>query len=151
MLLGVKAFLFRCVLAGAAFLAPALARAEDQAVLTVRVANASAGGGSLRLALYDRARYEGDKDPVTDRIVPAKAGANVVTFDAVPPGDYAIKMFQDENRNEKFDQTWLGLPKERYGFSNNAGPDWMHLGPPRFDAARITLKPGANTAAIRLH
>jgi uncharacterized protein (DUF2141 family) len=136
----------------AVVLAPLAASADEQAVLTVRVDNVSPRGGNLRLALYDRARYEADQDPVTDRVVPAKANVtNIVTFDAVPPGDYAIKMFQDENKNEKFDQTWLGLPKERYGFSNNAGPDYLHLGPARFDAAEITLKPGANTTSIHLH
>src|ERR1700742_593512 len=99
--LSVRAFLFRSVLVGAAALAPAFARAEDQAVLTVRVDNPSPRGGNLRLALYDRARYEGDREPVTDRVVPVSTGANVVTFDPVPPGDYAIKMFQDENKNAK--------------------------------------------------
>ena len=143
----------KAALAAVALLALAApAFSEAQAVLTVRVENVSARGGNLRLALYDRARYEGDKDPVTDRVVPAKAGGpNIVTFDPVPPGEYAIKMFQDENRNEQFDQTWLGLPKERYGFSNNAGPDWLHLGPARFDAAKITLKSGPNATSIKLH
>ena len=140
------------MLLGALLLALAPAHAEELAVLTVRIDNVSPRGGNLRLALYDRARYEGDKDPVTDRVVPAKpGGANVITLDGVPPGDYAIKMFQDENKNEKFDQNWVGLPKERYGFSNNAGPDWLHLGPARFDAARLTLKAGANTTSIKLH
>ncbi len=147
-----NAKVLRSLVLGTVLLVPALARADEAAVLTVRVDNVSPRGGNLRLALYDRARYEGDKDPVTDKIVPAKANVtNIVTFDAVPPGDYAIKMFQDENKNEKFDQTWIGLPKERYGFSNNAGPDYLHLGPARFDAAKITLKVGANSTAIRLH
>lgn len=145
-----RSFPIRCVVAGIVSLAPFVARAADRAVLTVRVENVSPKGGNLRLALYDRARYEADGDAVTDRVVAVKPGANVVTFDGVEPGDYAIKMFQDQNRNEKFDQNWVGLPEERYGFSNNAGPDWLHLGPPRFDAARIVLKNGANSTTIRL-
>ena len=135
----------------AALLAPLAARADDKAVLTVRVENVSPKGGNLRLALYDRTRYEADGDAVTDRVVAAKSGPNTVTFDGVEPGDYAIMMFQDANRNEKFDQDWVGLPQERYGFSNNAGPDWLHLGPPRFDTAKIVLKAGANVTTIRLH
>ena len=131
-------------------LAPTLASAEEAAVLTVRVENVSPKGGNLRLALYDRSRYENDAEPVADKVVAAKPGANLVVFEGVEPGDYAIKMFQDANRNEKFDQSWVGLPEERYGFSNNASPDWMHLGPPRFDTARIALKAGANSTTIRL-
>jgi uncharacterized protein (DUF2141 family) len=60
-------------------------------------------------------------------------------------------MFQDVNRNEKFDMNWLDLPSERYGFSNNAKPDWMRLSPPGFDAAKIVLKAGANWTEIWLH
>jgi uncharacterized protein (DUF2141 family) len=132
-----------------ALLAPVAALAQS-ATLTVRVENVSLKGGNLRLALYDRAHYDADGDAVADRVVSAKTGPNLVTFDGIEPGEYAIKMFQDANRNEKFDQSWLGLPQERYGFSNNAGPDWLHLGPPRFDAAKIKLKAGANFTAIRL-
>lgn len=131
-------------------LAPALARAAADAVLTVRVENVSPKGGNLRLALYDRAHYDSDDDSVVDKVAAAKPRDNLVTFDAVPAGTYAVKMFQDVNRNEKFDQNWIGIPLERYGFSNNAAPDWLHLGPPRFDAAKFVLKPGENSITIRL-
>lgn len=36
------------------------------------------------------------------------------------PGKYAFKYFHDENNNNKIDVNWLGVPKEGYGFSNNA-------------------------------
>jgi uncharacterized protein (DUF2141 family) len=125
--------------------------AGAEAVLTVRVQHISPKGGNLRLALYDRARYEADGDDIADAVVAAHPNApNLVTFPPVPPGTYAVKMFQDANRNEKFDQDWLGIPQERYGFSNDAGPDWLHLGPPRFDAAKIVLKPGPNSITIVL-
>ena len=145
-----KQLICRCLLAGAALLAPALAHAQG-AVLTVRVENVSPKGGNLRLALYNRKNYdEDDAAPVVDLVVPAKGTVDTVTFSAVAPGTYAVKMFQDENCNEEFDQTWLGFPEERYGFSNNARPDILHLGPPSFDDAKIVLKDGANSITIRL-
>jgi uncharacterized protein (DUF2141 family) len=133
-------------------LAPALARAQEKAVLVVTVQHISSKGGDLRLALYDRKSFaDDDAAPVVDKVVAAKPWTEIVTFDPVPPGTYAVKMFQDANRNERFDFNWLGIPAERYGFSNNAGPDWMHLAPPSFDAAKIVLKPGQNTISIWLH
>jgi uncharacterized protein (DUF2141 family) len=133
-------------------LSAAAARAEDAAVLTVKVDHISSRGGNLRLALYDRKSFSDDNaDPVADRVVPAVPYSVSVTFDGVPPGSYAIKMFQDANKNEKFDFNWLGIPAERYGFSNNAKPNWMRLSAPSFDAARIELKPGANWTEIWLH
>jgi uncharacterized protein (DUF2141 family) len=129
-----------------------IARADEMAVLTVTVQHISSKGGDLRLALYDRKSFANDNaDPIIDKVVPAKPWVEVVSFDPVPPGTYAVKMFQDVNRNGKFDFNWIGLPAERYGFSNNAQPDWMHLAPPGFDDAKIVLKPGANSISIWLH
>ena len=99
----------------------------------------------------EEAPADDDAAPVVDKVAPAKPWVEVVTFEPVPPGTYAVKMFQDYNRNQKFDFNWMGIPAERYGFSNNAGPDWMHLAPPSFDAARIVLRPGANAISIWLH
>ena len=136
----------------ALLLAPAPARAEEKAVLVVTVQHISSKGGDLRLALYDRSAFgNDDAEPIVDKVVPAKPWTEVVTLDPVPPGAYAVKMFQDANRNEQFDFNWLGIPAERYGFSNNAGPDWMRLAPPGFDAAKIVLKPGQNVISIWLH
>lgn len=36
------------------------------------------------------------------------------------PGTYAAGMFHDENDNDDIDVNFLGIPKEGYGFSNNA-------------------------------
>lgn len=138
----------------AALLAPAVARAADgsNAVLTVKVEHIAPRGGNLRLAIYDEKSFaDDDAAPVVDRVVTATPPVQTVTFDGVPPGTYAIKMFQDANRNGKFDMNWIGLPYERYGFSNNAKPDWMRLSGPGFAAAKIDLKPGANWTEIWLH
>lgn len=142
----------RIVLAGTVVLAPVAARAGEQAVLTVKVDHISSKGGNLRLALYDAKSFADDNaEPVADKVVPAVPYSVSVTFGAVPPGTYAVKMFQDANTNEKFDFNWLGIPAERYGFSNNARPDWVRLAAPGFDAAKIELKPGANWTEIWLH
>ncbi len=41
-------------------------------------------------------------------------------FDDVPTGTYALVVLHDENMNARADYNWLGLPKEGYGFSNDA-------------------------------
>lgn len=38
----------------------------------------------------------------------------------IPPGTYALAVIHDENMNGKLDINWLGLPREGYGFSNDA-------------------------------
>ena len=50
-------------------------------------------------------------------------------FMDIPPGTYAMVVIHDENMNGKLDTNALGIPKEGYGFSNNA-KKW--LGTPSF-------------------
>lgn len=54
------------------------------------------------------------------------------TFEEIPPGTYAIGVIHDENMNGELDTNLLGVPKEGYGFSNDAR---ALLGAPTFAAA----------------
>ena len=38
----------------------------------------------------------------------------------IPDGVYAIALFIDVNGNSKIDKNFIGIPKEQFGFSNNA-------------------------------
>lgn len=46
------------------------------------------------------------------------------------PGKYAFKYFHDENNDEKINTNFMGIPKEGYGFSNDAKGKF---GPPSFE------------------
>lgn len=41
-------------------------------------------------------------------------------FEGLRSGTYALVVLHDENMNGKLDTSWLGVPKEGYGFSNDA-------------------------------
>ena len=140
--------MFRVVLAALLALALAPAWAAQLASLTVRVERVSSRGGDVRLALYDEASWPNDDaDPVADLVVPAVSPVTVATFKGVKPGIYGLKLFQDENRNGRFDFTWLGLPAERYGFSIDARPIFSE---PGFSRTRFKLSAGANSITVRL-
>jgi uncharacterized protein (DUF2141 family) len=142
----------RIVLAGALPFAAVPARADQDAVLTVKVDHIAPKGGNLRLAIYDAKSFaDDDANPVADKVIAATPSVQTVIMPGIAPGTYAVKMFQDVNRNEKFDFNWLGIPSERYGFSNNAKPNWVRMSPPTFEEAKITLKAGANWTEIWLH
>jgi uncharacterized protein (DUF2141 family) len=61
----------------------------------------------------------------------------VVRTITLPYGEYAIKVFHDENGNDELDTLMFGIPAEPYGFSNNARGK---LGPPEYEEARFTLE-----------
>lgn len=54
----------------------------------------------------------------------------------IPYGEYAVKVFHDENTNKKMDTLMFGIPSEKYGFSNNARGTF---GPPSFEDAKFTV------------
>jgi 4,4'-diapolycopenoate synthase len=56
--------------------------------------------------------------------------ARVVRINAgLPPGNYAVSVYDDLNNNGKLDRNVLGIPREPVGASNNPLP---RFGPPRF-------------------
>ena len=71
----------------------------------------------------------------------------VIRFDNIPAGNYAIAIFLDENGNYKLDRNLLGLPKEKYGFSNNVLPA---LRPATFDESAFRLTEQDNLVSINL-
>jgi uncharacterized protein (DUF2141 family) len=42
-------------------------------------------------------------------------------FQNIQYGTYAIVTFHDENHDGKFNQNWVGMPQEGFGFSDNPG------------------------------
>lgn len=60
-----------------------------------------------------------------------------VVIKNLAPGKYAFKYFHDENNNKKIDVNWLGIPKEGYGFSNNAKAAFR---PPSFEKMIFVVK-----------
>ncbi len=55
----------------------------------------------------------------------------------------ALSVFHDLNGNGKLDSNAFGMPKEPYGFSNNAAASF---GPPKFEKAQFEAKQGARIA-----
>ena len=51
-------------------------------------------------------------------------------------GKYALSVFQDINMNGELDTSFLGAPKEPYGFSNNAE---AMFGPPSYDECVFSI------------
>jgi len=64
----------------------------------------------------------------------------------IPDGEYAIAFFIDTNGNKKLDKNFLGIPKEQFGFSNNA---MGTLSAPTFEQAKFTVT-GNTTQNIKL-
>jgi len=109
--------------------------AKAQNNLDVKIDNIKNDDGELLIGLY----ADGHNFPrkTTDgRIVKASKDGVTVSFHDLKPGLYAISVLHDENSNKDMDQNKIGIPKEGFGFSNNARASF---GPPSFDKAKIIL------------
>lgn len=55
-----------------------------------------------------------------DRIrAPAVTGQTLMCIPVAKAGVYAIALYHDEDGDTKFDKTWIGLPKEPFGLTND--------------------------------
>ncbi len=120
----------------------------ESAELVVKVEGVRSAQGLVRLALYDKAEGFAERGrEITAGAVTAANGQVVYRFHELAPGIYAVTLYHDENANDKFDFTWIGLPDEGYGFSNGAK---ALLSAPAFEDAAIAVDDGNNDISIKL-
>ena len=111
--------------------------------VTVEVRNIETKG-EMHLAIYDDADVfendNGEKGGAAKGIVEGvieEVGTGTATYSfELPNGTYAIGIFVDTNYNNEMDRNFFGVPKEQYGFSNDAKGSF---GPPSFKEASFTV------------
>lgn len=79
--------------------------------------------------------------------VPAHAGTTTGCIFVPKPGVYAIAIYHDENGNQLFDRTGIGLPAEGYGFANN--PSTL-AGLPSFQSVRLAIPKSGLLTRVRI-
>jgi len=120
-------------------------QAPAQHTLEITVSDIKVVKGSIRLALYSNAADFMKKHKAV-REVSVDGNVVKVVFENLQPGEYAISCYHDVNDNKKLDANFMGIPREPYGFSNNARGTF---GPPGFDDARFSVN-GNTSITIRL-
>ncbi|AQA18624.1 hypothetical protein BST95_10620 [Halioglobus japonicus] len=120
----------------AAIMALELAQPVQAADIDILVEGIREHTGQLYWTVFDTAAdYQADSNPVIAAISRVSGDTVQVTLRGVDSGEYVVKLYHDENSNGKLDTNLVGLPREGYGFSNNAG----QFGPPSFDEAKVTV------------
>ncbi len=91
--------------------------------------------GMIAVALFSNAT-DFLKKPVASMEVKAEKGEVRLIFENIPSGNYAVSVIHDANGNGELDKNFIGIPKEGFGFSNDA---MGKFGPPSFSDARFSL------------
>ncbi|RIV25070.1 DUF2141 domain-containing protein [Fibrisoma montanum] len=116
----------------------------QQPSLLIEITNVQPNRGKIVVELYkDKADWL--KTPFRKLTLPADKSTKTASF-TVPPGQYAVSIYQDKNENGTLDQNFLNIPKEPIGFGNNYRP----FGKPKFESSVIRYNPGSKPEAINL-
>lgn len=98
---------------------------KDSIEVIVKVADIPTDKGVIRIAIYDNANSAFDEDLAIAKAIINADSKGVEKSFLLVPGKYAIAVFHDENNNGYVDTNFLGIPKERYGFSGGSNkPDY---------------------------
>lgn len=106
--------------------------------IQLEVQNIKPSKGNIKVAIF------GSEDDflVDDKAIQGHSVATTnsdkltIRLEDLPFGTYSIAIYQDLNNNNKLDTNLFGIPKEPYGFSNNARSKW---GPPKYEIAKFEL------------
>ncbi|WP_346858029.1 DUF2141 domain-containing protein [uncultured Draconibacterium sp.] len=82
---------------------------------------------------------------ITEKITDNKC---TIQIKDLKPGKYAFKYFHDENNDKKLTTNFVGMPKEGFGFSNDAKGKF---GPPPFDKMIFELSESTSIKCIPVY
>ena len=83
--------------------------------LEIEITGLNSSNGVIMLQLFDQ-----DQKVIGQDKGIIKEKKCLITFSDLKPGKYACRYFHDENLSGKMETNKLGIPKEGYGFSNDA-------------------------------
>lgn len=105
--------------------------------LDIEVMGLRNDSGEVGCSLFnDPAGFPRDDNKVIRHVwAPIRGRKSTCEFTGLPIGQYAAVVFHDENGDHEFNMNAFGLPKEGYGFSNDAA---ALFSPPDFQSAAFT-------------
>jgi len=125
---------------------PAHSQAEIRLSIDVRL-TPDAHGEVGYLVFNSPSGFPRDKNRAVRRgFLTIPEGARELHLDtALPPGTYAVTVYEDLNRDHKLNHNFIGIPTEPVGASNNPRG---RMGAPRFDECSFHLGEEAKTITI---
>jgi uncharacterized protein (DUF2141 family) len=122
---------------------------SSSTTLTLELSGLRNTEGLLRVALFDSAEgYPGDSSQaIRSASLPITAIPQLVTFEDLPFGSYAVAVFHDENADSQMNVNKLGIPIEGIGFSGNPR---LWKGVPSFERVEFELTRDNTIVPIQL-
>ncbi len=105
--------------------------------LRIFVVNLGEGDGPVRISVdTEESWFVDDAEPFRSYSVESTVDGAVLEIDDLPPGDYALRVFHDEDGDGELKRGAFGIPDEPYGFS---GLKTDRLKPKSFEDAKFVF------------
>lgn len=114
------------------FMLISVATMAQNPMLQVNIKGFENNKGKLMLEVLDA-----KKKSMKRMILPIENKQAMVDIKDLSTGQYSVRVFHDENNNNKLDTGMFGIPKEGWGMSNNVK---AVMGPPDFGESLFWLK-----------
>jgi len=125
---------------------PTAAQQVEQGVLTLNVVGFKNDTGRAIIALVNRREQFLSREHEPFRNAAVAIVENKARWVVeLPLGEYAISVYHDQNNNGELDSNLLRIPKEDYGFSNDARKTF---GPPDYEVAAFRFDTPHHTVTI---
>lgn len=106
-----------------------------QSKVEVTVKNLREIKGTIRMAVYS-GEDNFMKKSLTSKEIKVTGKEVTVVFENVKHGEYAVSTYHDVDDNKELDTGFMGIPKEPYGFSNDARGTF---GPPSYEKSKFKV------------
>ncbi len=118
--------------------------------LAIEVAGLRNNDGSVSVSLFRSAQGFPQDTALVFRSATIGLAENpdaVVRIQDLDFGDYAVSVLHDENANRELDTSFLGMPTEGFGFSNNPR---IGFGAPSFESCRFRFAATELTLRVQM-
>lgn len=106
--------------------------------LVIEIQNIEGLKGNIRIGIFNKSeKFLKEGHTYKSYIVAVKKPTQTITIEDLPKGEYAFLLYHDKNSDAKLNQTFIGIPKEPFAFSNNIIPK---LSKPSFEECKFMLK-----------
>ncbi|WP_459210804.1 DUF2141 domain-containing protein [Aquimarina rhabdastrellae] len=117
---------------------------ENKATLTIDVTNITEKKGTIYVELFSN-EDNFLENAFSKKMISSFDEVGRIAFNDIPYGIYAVSIYHDVNDNGKMDASWLGMPKEPVGVSNNPG-----YGMPKWEETKFVIDNTSKEIKVRL-
>ncbi|TXD47209.1 DUF2141 domain-containing protein [Polaribacter sp. IC073] len=106
--------------------------------LTLHISNIEKMEGKIRIGVFNKKEgFLKEGKSFKAYLIEVDENSETIIIRDLPKGAYAISLYHDVNSDNVCNRNFFGIPKEKYGFSNNIKPK---LSAPKYKDCKFLLK-----------